>query len=369
MRVLVTGHRGYIGSVMVTVLRHARFEVVGLDCDLYEGCDFGRVRETVPSYSLDLRDVEFTDLLSFDAVVHLASMPDRASPELDSVPVHEINEEATVRLAECCKKASVSRFLFASSCNVYSRDDTKPFDEQGAVNPTAPDAASKLRCERELTRLADHTFNPVLLRNAEVYGVSPRMRTDLTVNELVASAVTAGHAILRSDGRAWRPVVHVEDLARAYAAVLTAADEAVHREVFNIVGHQADETGSDENYRMIDIADMVAELVPHCTRSSRRVVCDEPSYRAVGSRFRRAFPRFSFRWTLPIGIRQLHSAMVSAGMTPGELRSDRYNRAQRVRTLIGRGDVDSTLRRPESALLPPELLTVESAEPAVVHSA
>lgn len=354
MRVLVTGHRGYIGSVVTAVLRHARYDVVGLDCDLYRGCDFGRVREDVPSYDLDLRDVEFTDLLSFDAVVHLAALPNDASSDLDRTTVDEVNDVATIRLAECCKKAGVSRFVFASSCSVYGRDGARPFDERSPADPRTHEGISKLRCERVVARLADQTFSPVSLRHAHVYGISPRLRTDLMVNEFVASAVTTGQVLVRGDARAWHPVVHVEDLARAYAAVLAASPEAVDGQIFNIAnvgGTGADEIGPAGTYRVIDVADTVTELVPHCTRSVRPVVRNDANCRIDASKLQRALPRFSFRWTLPLGIRQLRQAMEGSGLTPADLRSDRYRRTLRLRTLIERGEVDTSLRHRELALV------------------
>ena len=343
MRVLVTGHRGYVGSVMTTVLQHARFEVVGLDCDLFRGCDFGRVRDSVPSFDFDLRDVEFADLLSFDAVVHLAALSDDASGELDPRLTDAINHDATVRLAECCKKAQVSRFLFASSCSVYGRGGSGLLDEGGVGRGLTRYAASKLRCERELTRLADRSFSPVVLRNATVYGVSPRLRLDLVVNDFVASAVTTGRVMMKSMGGAWRPLVHVEDLARVYATVLTAPDDLVHDQIFNVVP-------ADENHRVIDVADTVTDHVPRSTRAAAGGAFDERSYRVDGSKLHRTFPDLRFRWTLPVGIRQLREAMHNAGLTPGDWRSDRYRRVIRLARLLESGELSPDLRFAEAVL-------------------
>ena len=337
MRVLVTGHLGYLGSVMTTVLKNARYEVVGLDCDLYRGCDFGRVRDPVPSFELDLRDIEFTDLLSFDAVVHLAALSNDALGEIDPKVVDEINCAATVRLAECCKAANVSRFLFASSCSVYGRGGGELRGEGHFARSLTRYAESKLRGEQELARLADRDFCPIVLRNATVYGVSPRLRLDLVVNDFVGSAVTRGQVAMHTAGTAWRPLIHVEDLARVYAAVLTAPDDAVHNEVFNVVP-------PDENYHVIDIADAVTDLAPRATRSGNPDVFDERSYRADGSKLQRTLPKLRFRWTLPLGIRQLRNAMVSAGLTPGDWRSDRYRRMLRLSRLRESGEVDPHLR-------------------------
>ncbi len=345
MRVLITGHRGYLGSVLTGVLRHARHEVVGLDCDLFSGCDFGRVRQEVPSFDTDLRDVEFADLLSFDAVIHLASLPDDRSGMLDPELTEQINFEATMRLAACCKQAQVSRFLFASSCAVYGRGGSDVLDEQSPVEPVTQYASAKLRCERELARLADDRFTPVFLRNATLYGVSPRLRLDIVVNDFVGAAVTTGRVAVKTAGRAWRPLLHVEDAARACAVVLAAPDETVSNQVFNVAN-------GDENFRVIDVADTVTELVPHTTRTITSSVFDERSYRVSGAKLARTFPRFSFRWTLQSGIRQLYTAMLGAGMTPGDWRSDRYRRLLRLSTLLERGQTDLELhkRSPQGCL-------------------
>jgi len=338
MRVLVTGHRGYIGSVLVSVLQHARHEVVGLDCDWYGECDFGRVRDSIPSFEMDVRDVEFTDLLSFDAVIHLAALPEDSASQLDGALNEEINFEATVRLAECCKQANVSRFLFASTCAVYGNSGGEPRDEASPATPITSNSLAKLRCEQELLRLADQQFTPVLLRNATVYGVSPRLRLDTLVNELVGSAVARGRVDVPTEGRAWRPLMHVEDVARAYAAVLSAADELVAGQVFNVAI-------TEENHRVIDVADCVTELVPDCTRSVRQGIPDQQSYCADGSKLRQALPHLKWRWTLPQGIRQLRAAMLGAGLTVGDWRCDRYRRVMRLSTMLERSELDHSLRR------------------------
>ena len=343
MRVLVTGHRGYIGSVVAEVLRHARFDVVGLDCDLYGACGFGRVAEETPSFDLDVREVEFTDLLSFDAVVHLAALPECFGPELDPALVEEVNLHGTLRLAECCKQAQVSRFLFASSCAVYGRD---PGDLQNEESPTAPLTAyarSKLECERLLSQLADSTFSPVFLRCATVYGMSPRLRLDTVVNDFVASAVARGRIDMQTEGRAWRPLVHVEDLARTFAAALTAPDDSVRSQVLNVAA-------TDQNHRIIDVADLVAELVPGCTRADAPGVFDRRSYRVDGSKLARTLPKLSLRWTLEQGIRQLRDAFASAALTPSAWRGERFRRVMRLQSLIERGELDATLRQSRPAI-------------------
>jgi len=343
MRVLVTGHRGYLGSVLTCVLRNANFEVVGIDSDLYSGCDFGRVDETVPSYDFDVRDIEFADLLSFDAVVHLAALSDDAQGELDPELTDEINLETTIRLAALCRRAQVSRFLFASSCSVYGAGSCELLHEDSPTNPLSRYAMSKLCAERELANIACDGFTPVFLRNATAYGVSPRLRTDIVVNDFVGAAVTSQRIVMRSAGQAWRPLIHVEDIARAYAAILTAPDELVRNQAFNVAR-------CGENYRVIDVADEVRGMVPFTTRQAATDTFDQRSYRVDASKLRHAFPKLKMRWTLQLGIRQLHTAMENAGMTHGEWRSDRYRRIHRLRTMLEKGEVDKTLRRRELTL-------------------
>lgn len=337
MRVLVTGHRGYIGSVLTSVLKQARHDVVGLDSDLYAGCEFGRTRDDVPSFDIDLRDIEFTDLLSFDAVIHLAALPEDFDDAIDPEMTRAVNCTATLRLAECCRQAGVGRFLFASTCAVYGASGGEPQNEESATNPISAYARSKAFAERRLLELADSTFAPVILRNATVYGVSPRMRLDTVVNDFVGSAVTRGRVEVQTDGRGWRPLIHVEDLARAYAGVLIAPAKSVDRRILNVCI-------TEENYRIVDVADVVADLSPACERTVCASTRDRRSYFVEGVKLRRALPGFTWRWTLPQGVRQLRAAMIGAGLTGGDWRSNRYRRRLHLLHSMERGDVSRDLR-------------------------
>jgi nucleoside-diphosphate-sugar epimerase len=330
LRILVTGHRGYIGSVVAGCLQRARFDVVGVDCDWYRDCDFGRVREEVPGFDIDLRELEFTDLLSFDAVVHLAGVPEDFAGSLPARLTHEINVAATIRLAELCKQAQVGRFLLASSCAVYDSLSSALIDESHPPAPISDYARSKLQAEQALLKLADDAFAPVFLRLATAYGVSPRLRLDTVVNEFVASAAAHGRIEARTAGRAWRPLLHVEDIARAIAALLAADEPLVARQVVNVAV-------TSENYRVIDVADAVCEMLADSTYTMNREYPDRRSYRVSGEKLARLCPNLSLRWTLRDGIRQLRDALGNAGLTPGELRSSRYRRVSRLATVLRQG--------------------------------
>ena len=336
MRILVTGHRGYIGSVLTAVLRHGRHEVYGLDAGFYAGCEFGRTREEVPSYDTDVRDIEFTDLLPFDAVVHLADVPTDASIDPDGSLSTDIIERGTVRLADCCRQAGVSRLVYVSTCKVYGRRRGR-VDEGDRPVPVTRHAAAKLAAERAIQQMATDRFVPVILRCPEAFGVSPALHLDSPTNEFVASAITTGMVRMPSDGREWHAAVHVEDFARVCVAVLAASAEVVSRNIFNVVP-----PGPAD--RVIDIADAVVELVPQSQRVPGLVRFDGPSCRVDGGRFAIAFPDFKFRWSLRSGIRQLRAAMLGIGLTPSDYRGDRLRRRSRLWTLMNRGELDASLR-------------------------
>ncbi|MEK6674346.1 MAG: SDR family oxidoreductase [Planctomycetota bacterium] len=338
-RILVTGHLGYVGSVLVPVLHHAGFEVIGMDLDLFAGCDFGRTQEPVATIrTSDIREVEVRDLVPFDAVIHLAALSDDTCADLHPRLADDINHVATVRLAECCKKAGVRRFVFASTCSVYGHGGSKPVDETSPTKPLSVYAASKLRCESELLKLADESFSPVILRGATVYGVSPRMRLDLVVNDFAASAMVNGQVLARTCGSAWRPLVHVEDLAKVYLAMLTAPNEWVSSEIFNVIPHQ-------ENFRIRDIAECVTERVPGSTYRMTPDFSDDRSYAVDGSKLARLALDLRMNWTLTKGIGQLCYALDGGAMTPALWRGDRYRRAARLQKQIESGALGLDLRR------------------------
>ncbi len=338
MRVLVTGHKGYIGTVLVPMLLEAGHTVVGLDSDLFRACTFRAGIREVPELQLDVRDVERRHLEGFDAVLHLAALSNDPLGNLNPQVTYDINHFASVRLAELAKGAGVTRFLYSSSCSSYGRVGDDLVDETAELHPITPYAVSKMRVERDVAKLADGRFSPTFLRNATAYGVSPRLRFDLVLNNLVAWAHTQGSVHVKSDGTPWRPVVHVEDISRAFVAVLAAPREAVHNQALN-VGR------SDQNYRVRDLADIVRQVVPGSKIEYAPGGGPDPRcYRVDFSRIRRLVPSFQPRWDASHGALQLFGAYREARLTLDDAEGPRFKRIEHLQELMVSGKVDKTLR-------------------------
>lgn len=339
MRVLITGHEGYIGAVLAPFLFAEGHEVIGLDTGYYRDCGFGEEATPVPLIARDIRDVRRDDLAGVDAVVHLAALSNDPVGDLNPECTYEINHRASLGLARLAREAGVRRFLFSSSCSVYgasSPDDM--LDEEAAFAPITPYAESKVAVERDLLRLADDEFSPTFLRNATVYGVSPRLRGDVVVNNLVGWAVTTGKVALKSDGTPWRPLVHVEDVCRAFAALLEAPREVVHSQAFN-VGRQ------DENYRIRAVAEIVQRAVPGSELSFAEGAGPDPRcYRVDFSKIARMVPGFRPTWSVERGVNQLRDAFIAVGLTRADLEGARYSRVKALLCLLQQGRVDTDLR-------------------------
>jgi nucleoside-diphosphate-sugar epimerase len=344
MRVMVTGHKGYIGAVMVPMLQAQGHEVIGLDNDLYEGCIFGDrsisggLRD-IPYVRKDVRDVDISDLKGCEAVIHLCALSN--DPLGNFIPdiTYEINHKASVKLAKLAKKAGVQRYLFSSTCSVYGAAGADMVTEKSKPHPVTPYGVSKLRAEKDISRLADPSFSPTLLRSATAYGVSPMLRFDLVLNNLVAWAYTTGIVLLKSDGTAWRPIVHIEDISRAFMAVLSASRDQVRNQIFNV-------GITDENYRTKQLAEIVKETVPGSRiEYAKDAEPDKRSYRVDFGKLALELPEFRPQWNARRGATQLYDDYKKVGFTLEEFEGPRYRRISHIEESVSRGRLDKTLRR------------------------
>jgi nucleoside-diphosphate-sugar epimerase len=337
MKVLVTGTLGYIGVEMVPVLRKAGHEVVGLDTGFYDECDFSAPPDKVETLRVDLREVTPAHLKGFDAVIHLAALSNDPLGDLNRNITYDINLHASVRLARAAKEAGVKRFLFSSSCSLYGAGSDGYLDENAAFNPVTAYGESKVRVEQEVSSMADASYTPVYLRNATAYGVSRRLRADIVVNNLVGHAITTGKVLLQSDGTPWRPLVHIGDIIHAFECCLTAPQEAIHNQAFN-VGRTA------ENFRIRQVAEMVAEVVPSSTVAfAEGASPDLRNYRVDFKKIETKVPGFKPTWTLKKGIEELYAAYKAHGLSKDEWSGPRYYRLKTIKGLQERGLLDEQL--------------------------
>ncbi len=337
-RILITGHNGYIGSVMAPHLAAAGHEVAGLDTGFFEECSLVPELGMIPAIKKDIRDLVARDLEGFNAVIHLAALSNDPIGNLNDTWTEDINFKATMRLAELAKAAGVERFLFSSSCIMYGASSAGVVTEDSPLDPKTEYARSKVKAEHGLVKLADEKFSPIFIRNGTIYGVSPRMRFDTVLNDLVGCATTTGKVVVYSDGKPWRPVMHVQDVARYFQLFLEAPKEKIHNQAFN-------SGTNDLNHQIIELAQIAVATVPGAVLEMQpKPGADQRTYKADFGKFARTFPEFKFKWNVRTGAEELYQAYRKAGLTHAGFTDKKFTRLKWLHYLLDSGRLDGSLR-------------------------
>lgn len=336
MKILVTGHLGYIGTVLTPMLLKRGHEVVGMDADWYARCTFGDPKQIidVPNIAKDIRQATVADLRGFDTVMHLAALSNDPLGNYNSDLTDDINNKAAVRLGEMSKQAGVKHFIFSSTCSNYGVAGNDFIDENGSFNPYTPYAKAKVAAEIGLKPMSDSKFSVTLMRSATAFGYSPRIRFDLVLNNLVAHAHTTGKIYMKSDGTPWRAIVHIEDISRAFTAVAEAKREIVHDNAFN-VGR------TDQNYRIKEVAEIVANTVPNCAIEYAPGAGPDPRcYRVNCDKLARLIPAYQPQWTAQAAAKQVYEAVKKFGLKADDFEGAKLARLPHMKKLIAEGVVD-----------------------------
>lgn len=336
-KILLTGHNGYVGSVMAERLIERGYDVFGLDTEYFSECTLFPGAGSIPSLRIDLRHVETRHLEGYDAVIHLAALSNDPLGKLHENWTVDINHRASVRLAKAARQAGVRRFVFSSSCIMYGMSEAQKVDETAALNPLTAYARSKVDAERDISQLANDHFSPIFMRNGTIYGASPRMRFDTVLNNLMGSALSTGEIVIHSDGMPWRPVVNIEDVASAFMAVLEAPRSAIHNEAFNV--------GADcVNQQIRNLAEAVARIVPNCEIVyTHQADADQRTYITDFSKIARKVPEFQVRYPIDRGIEILYHRLMEMGFSSSQFTDKKFTRLRWFNYLLEQKRLDDNL--------------------------
>lgn len=344
MRILVTGNNGYIGSVMVRFLLGKGYDVTGLDSDLFEESVFGDKSITggisyISYLRKDLRSVNASDLKGVDAIFHLCALSNDPLGDFNPEITYEINHKGSVRLAKLAKQVGIQKFVFSSSCSVYGDSKEEVVNEKSQVHPITPYAISKVLAERDISKIKSIDFCPTFLRSSTAYGLSPMLRFDLVVNNFVAWSFTKGTVLLKSDGTAWRPFVHIEDISRAFLSVLESPADLVSGEVYNV-------GKNEENYQIREVAEIVKDIVPNSEiKYVEGAEPDKRSYKVEFDKISKEISDFKPKWNVRLGASQLYEAYKKVELLVEDFEGPKYRRISNLKNSIKSGRLDKTLRR------------------------